>query len=209
MALATRTVGLPEPSISNQTVARPTPTLFLHAAMWGELDVKTRLAAKIKENQTLKIDTTHDIDSPNPWYIVHKVTCVIYAYDKGPLQLLVTHDGAGVFLIHPKRHESDEFFDPPVDRLLKSGSLGEGMEILGIMWGGMPNRHEPISAEVMYQIYASRRIECSNSFFGFDGYLNEHKTCQVFWRMKNDLEGFAAKWRESTRGLCLMNCVDA
>ena len=155
--------------------------------MWGEREVTSTLKAKIKPDQTLEIDTTHDIDTGDPWYLVHKVTCIFYSYAGQPLRLMVTHDGAGVFSIYPGRLEPVSFIAPSVDLTLKSGSAGPGFEILAVIWGGMLGKHAPVDDVTMGKIYSGLRVECTNAFFGFDGYPNEHKTCQVFYRMKDDL----------------------
>ncbi|KAM0796952.1 hypothetical protein BDR22DRAFT_936987 [Usnea florida] len=176
VALATRIIGLPLPT-----------ELTIHIAMWGERDVTSTLTSKIKPDQTLEIDTTHDIDTGDPWFLVHKVTCILYSYTGQPLNLMVTHDGAGVFSIYPGRVEPVSFIAPSVDRESKSGVAGTGLEILAVIWGGMLSKHGPVDEGTMGKIYKGLRVECKNDFFGFDGYPNEHKTCQVFYRMRHDL----------------------
>lgn len=201
VALATQIIGLPppaEPSIkpltaqtpatnSSQPTAAQAPKLTIHIAMWGERDVTSTLTSKIKPDQTLEIDTTHDIDTGDPWYLVHKVTCILYSYAGQPLGLMVTHDGAGVFSIYPGRVEPVSFIAPSVDRTSNFGSAGTGLEILAVIWGGMLGKHGPVDEGTMEKIYRGLKVECTNAFFGFDGYPNEHKTCQVFYRMKDDL----------------------
>ena len=175
----------------NLNMLQPTttqaPKLTVHIAMWGERDVTSTLTSKITPDQTLEIDTTHDIDTGDPWYLVHKVTCILYSYTGQPLNLMVTHDGAGVFSIYSGRVEPVSFFAPSVDCTSKSGSAGTGFEILAVIWGGMLGRHGPVDDGTMRKIYTGLRVECTNDFFGFDGYPYEHKTCQVFYRMKDDL----------------------
>ena len=155
--------------------------------MWGERDVTSVLRSKIKPDQTLDIDTLHDIDTGDPWFGVHKVTSIIYSYNTQPLNLLVTRDGAGVFTIHPGRVEPVSFFAPFVDRSLRLGTVGERLEILAVIWGGMLSQNGPVDESTMSKIYEGAKVECTNKFFGFDGYPNEHKTCQVFYRRKDDM----------------------
>lgn len=161
--------------------------------MWGERDVTSTLTSKIKPDQTLEIDTTHDIDTGDPWYGVHKVTCILYSYTGQPLNLMVTRDGAGIFSIYPGRMEPVSFFLPLVNRELKSGSTGSGPEILAVVWGCMLSRHGPVDHGTMEKIYEGLRMECTNEFFEFDGYPNEYKTCQVFYRMRDDLGSVRCK----------------
>ena len=106
---------------------------------------------------------------------------------------MVTHDGAGVFSIYPGRVEPVSFFATSVDRESKSGVAGMGLDILAVIWGGMLSRHGPVDDETMGKIYKGLRVECTNNFFGFDGYQNEHKTCQVFYRIRNDLGSVRCK----------------
>lgn len=170
-----------------QRTTTQAPRLTVHIAMWGERDVTSTMTSKIKPDQTLEIDTTHDIDTGDPWYLVHKVTCILYSYTGQPLNLMVTHDGAGVFSIYPGRVEPVSFFAPSVDRGSKSGVAGTGLEILAVIWGGMLSKHGPVDDGTMGKIYKGLQVECTNDFFGFDGYPNEHKTCQVFYRIRHDL----------------------
>lgn len=167
--------------------ANQIPRLTIHAAMWADRDIKLALISKIKENQTLEIDTSYCVDVADPWFLVHKVICILYSYEGQALNLMVTHDGERVFSIYPGRVEPVSFFDPAVNRNCKSGSAGIGLEILAVIWGGMLRRHGPVDSAKMAEIYSKKRVECTNSFFGFDGYENEYKTCQVFYRMKDDL----------------------
>ena len=83
--------------------------------------------------------------------------------------------------------EPVSFFAPSVDRTSKSGFAGTGLEILAVVWGGMLGKHGPVDEGTMGKIYTGLRVDCTNVFFGFDGYPCEHKTCQVFYRMKDDL----------------------
>lgn len=180
--------------------------------MWGERDVRRTLTSRINENdQTLEVDMMHDIDTADPWYLVHKVLCIVYSYAGQPLNLMVTHDGAGVHTIGPERVEPVSFWNPlTVDRAIKSGLVGAGPEaeaeaekgekgeeeeeddeeedltILAVIWGGMLSQHGPVVGEVMSQIQAEGKVVCTNEFFGFDGYPGEHKTCQVFYRVRGD-----------------------
>ena len=190
--LASPTVLPSTTDVSSPAVAL-LPELTIHIAMWGERNVTSVLKSRIRSDQTLDIDTLHDIDTGDPWYLVHKVTCVLYSYAGQPLNLLVTHDGSGIFSIHPEKVEPISFLDPLVDRLLGSGSVGEGVEVLAVIWGSMLNRHEPVSGDIVEQIYKHSEVECIHKYFRFDDYPNEHKTCQVFYRMRNDLETMFCK----------------
>ena len=166
------------------------PKLTIHIAMWGERDVTSVLTSRIKPDQTLEIDTTHSIDTADPWRMVHKVTSIIYSYSNKPCNLLVTHDGAGILSIYPNRIEPISFFAPSFDRNLKSGSSvnhGERkFEILAVIWGCMFGMRGPVSETLTDQISMESQLRCTNGFFEFDGYPNEHKTCQVFFRMKDE-----------------------
>ena len=195
VALATRIIGLPTPTELSGKAPTTTqaPKLTVNIAMWGQRDVTSTLTSKIKPDQTLEVDTTHDIDTGDPWYLVHKVTCIVYSYTGRPLALMVTHDGAGVFSIYPGRVEPVSFLAPSVDRTSNFKSAGTGPEILAVVWGGMLGRHGPVDEGTTEKIHTGLKVECTNAFFGFDGYPNEHKTCQVFYRMKNDLRTVRCK----------------
>lgn len=202
VALATKIIELSKPALAKSiqphaavvaisqipqaAPANQPPKLTVHAALWGERDITATLTSRITIHQTLEIDTTHDLDTGDPWYLVHKVTCILYSYEGKPINLMVTHDGAGVFLIHPGRVEPVSFLSPRLDRSLISGSAEEGLEIMAVIWGGMLSRNEPVEEETVQKIYESKDLECSNDFFGFDGYPHEHKTCQIFYRRKED-----------------------
>ncbi|KAK4695555.1 hypothetical protein P7C71_g2214, partial [Lecanoromycetidae sp. Uapishka_2] len=189
VALATRIIGLPSPTkVSIQSPAdNQNPKLTIHAALWADHDIKLALISQIKADQTLRIDTSYCVDTRDPWPNVHKVISILYSYEGQELNLMVTHDQLGVFSIYPGRVEPVSFIDPAVDRRLKSGSAGSGREIMAVIWGTMLGRHGPVDPKTMAKIYGGKKVECTNEFFGFDGYGNEHKTCQVFYRMKNDL----------------------
>ena len=159
--------------------------------MWAERDITAVLRTRIKTDQTLEIDTTHAIDTGDPWFGVHKVISIIYSYEGQPLNLLVTRDGAGIFSIYPGRIEPVSFILPQVDRSLISGARGSGLQILAVVWGSMYGQRGPVPEATVTKIYAQSGLECTNKFFEFDGYPNEHKTCQVFYRMKHDLGSMA------------------
>ncbi len=181
-------VPLAEDPLQRTSLQPPTPPkLTIHIAMWGERDITAGVRWRIKPNQTLDIDTTHDMDTGDPWYLVHKVTCILYSYAGQPLSLFVTHDAAGLFTIYPGRVEPVSFLAPSLDDKLEVGAVGGRLEILAVIWGGMLGRHGPVNEETMNKIYKELVVECTNDFFGFDGYPHEHKTCQVFHRMDSGI----------------------
>ena len=160
------------------------PALKIHAAYWGTKDVKATLMARIQPNQKLEVDTRYDLDTPDPWFNVRKSTSIMYSFGNGSLQLMVTYDAAGCFMIDPAGPERSSHLNPDV-RESQSKDIPGKVEILAVVWGGMLNHSEPFSVHVMDKIQTMRKVECTNEFFdGYDGMPTWPKTCHVFWRMK-------------------------
>ncbi|KAI9801905.1 MAG: hypothetical protein M1833_002219 [Piccolia ochrophora] len=183
VTLATHVIDVPLAEDLSQRTSVQAPNLTVHIAMWGERDITASVRWNIKPNQTLEIDTTHDMETGDPWFGVRKVTCIIYSYAGQPLSLLVTYDSAGIFSIYPGRVEPLSLLAPSSDGGSNSKAVGAGLEILAVIWGAMLGKHEPVDKETMDKIYKGSIVECTNDFFGFDGFPSQGKTCQVFYRI--------------------------
>ena len=90
------------------------PKLRIHRAMWCDMDITSNLSWHITPEQTLKIDATRDIDVGDPWWCVQKTISILYSYENEPLKLMVTHDGAAKFWIHPGR-QMPSYMNPKVN----------------------------------------------------------------------------------------------
>ena len=158
--------------------------LTIHTAMCSTVDVTDVLRAQISTTeQTLTIETTHPLSSPDPWYGRRKTIVVVYQYGSDPLQIAVTFEGNGVLAIDPDKPLRRIFFNPipPHPRRL---------HVLAVVWGIMPTdlKHFGLITEL-------KEIPCSNEWFGFDGWPNQHKTCHVFvqYPQNGKIVGIAAR----------------
>ncbi|KZP27568.1 hypothetical protein FIBSPDRAFT_1040109 [Athelia psychrophila] len=157
------------------------PRLTIHVAYWADLDITTAMRTRIAADQSLHISVdSHLIPGvADPWWNVSKTISIMYQYGQGPLQLLVTHDGAGMQSITPTGPPRTSQFNPQSGQQQDQG----GFQVLAVVWGVSARR----LTQLQYQWISERRwFSCSNDWFGFDGYGGWHKTCQVFCRTGED-----------------------
>jgi hypothetical protein len=162
-----------------QSMAIP-PHLYIHSANWGGLDITNTIRAQIASDQRLQINTNYMLEAPDPWYGVSKSIAIIYQYGNNPLDLLISHDGAGIVSISP---------NGPLRRLhvasaeLKNPKhLFSERTILAIVWGTSLVSLHQLPAEAATQLSKMGTLVCNNETFGLDGRFGHQKTCQVFWK---------------------------
>jgi hypothetical protein len=150
------------------------PYLNIVGANWGGLDITAMLQTRTSREQTLDIDTdkVFKIASPDPWPNCPKTISLLYQYDHSSLELLVIGEGTGPVTVRPYEttHRSS--------RWALDLTLGEDTKILAIIWGLQPIQKTPVLQRALQE----RKIPCTNTFFGGDGWGGVHKTCQVFLR---------------------------
>lgn len=167
--------------VEGETIVVP-PQLTIHVAYWAGLDVTNEVRVRVTPEQTLEINTDLLIHISDPWYNVSKTLSIMYQYSEGPLQLLVTHDGAGVSSISPDGPPRRMFFNPTPQQRHDEKGEGVGIYILAVVWGVMYGQSRPISPLHFRWITEKGRFPCSNDWFGFDSYPGWRKTCHVFYR---------------------------
>jgi len=168
--------GAQVPSLANQP-----PKLTIHSAYYADMDVTSIWQARISDEQTLTIDTSVNLHDPDPWYLVSKTLSIVYSYDNGPLQLFVTREASGTSYIRPHGPTFPIPYAIPSDLPMKTegGYKNTAREIVGVVWGASIVR----DANTVYRMFVGEGgAVCSNQNFGFDGYHDWQKTCQVFYR---------------------------
>lgn len=155
------------------------PHLHILCANWGGLDITPLLQGQTTSKQTLQLDpdVVKYFASPDPWVGVYKTIAVVYQYGASGehVRLLVTSESEGMVEITPY----DTTQRGGIDWVVQGEAVvaAGGWDVVAVVWGMEPM---PLSSTTLIEALKEGRIECTNDFFGVDGWLGMHKTCQVF-----------------------------
>jgi hypothetical protein len=163
------------------------PRLKIHAAVFADRDITAKVQSMVTVDQTLSLDGMRANEYfGSVWYGTRKAICILYQYEGREMELLVTCEDEMIKLDHSE----------PVDacrlRMLRS----EG-KVMAVVWGLRDGLQGPSGELRKNTIENYNSVECTNDWFGFDGYPNEVKSCTVFLRDGDGVRVVTARENET------------
>jgi hypothetical protein len=104
-----------------------------------------------------------------------KSLLILYQYNNGPMELLITWQGSGIKGLSPA--------DPP--RRNRQQFITPMGPVVAIVWGIMEDRSAPVPEKCAVDIASGNTFRATNDWFDFDGWKGTSKTAVVFYRNGN------------------------
>jgi hypothetical protein len=152
------------------------PQLKIHAAVFADADITSKVQFLVTSYQRLVLDMTKaQFLFGDPWPNTRKTLCILYQYEGQPMQLITTHEEGGIVTIDHR-----DPIDTHTVGFLQHGT--EADRILAVVWGLQDGLKGPSGD---YRKRALERLDTvffTQKWFGFDGYPLGGNSCVVFLR---------------------------